>query len=355
LQQTIELQKSQLMRFRTGLQLDADQEEAKWGTVPIFRARSTDEFHFSHRLGSDLSGHGYQGVNSAVYAASHARCPRPLAVKILYNIASDSSASTVDIHRNFEQETEIMKQVPPHVNLLPILTSFVADLDTSLLPSWSADSRILHSRTLFVVTEQMDTTLQTLISKRQGMMGAPPFFSRRIIFHYARRMLRAVDHLNSNFIAHRDLKPDNILLGGPLVSDMGDLSVPAMLKVSDFGSAWDLRGNQSLCVPFLAAFPRGGAPTFLPPEIVNPRPGRGSVLDYRKADSWAVGKILYQMLAGEEPFTTEDNRTISDATYVPISEDYDEDIQSFVRELLRPDLNVRLSTKDALAFLDAQC
>ena len=48
----------------------------------------------------------------------------------------------------------------------------------------------------------------------------------------------------------------------------------------------------------------GGAPHYLPPEIQQQKPRRGLLLDYAKSDVWAVGLILYELLAdpGTDPY-----------------------------------------------------
>uniref|UniRef100_A0A8C0XJR3 non-specific serine/threonine protein kinase n=1 Tax=Castor canadensis TaxID=51338 RepID=A0A8C0XJR3_CASCN len=99
----------------------------------------------------------------------------------------------------------------------------------------------------------------------------------------ARRMFQqlvwAVGYCHSRGIAHRDLKPDNILL------DEAD-----NVKLADFGLAtWFMPGQklEQVC----------GALAFRAPEIYLGRKYEGP-----QVDVWSLGIILYFMLAGALPF-----------------------------------------------------
>lgn len=81
----------------------------------------------------------------------------------------------------------------------------------------------------------------------------------------------------------RDLKPENILI-------MGD----GHLRLSDFGTALDLRGNggaDSGVSDFV------GTPEYVSPEVLRDEPATAA------ADLWGVGVILFQLLSGRLPFS----------------------------------------------------
>ncbi|MCO5166717.1 MAG: protein kinase [Planctomycetes bacterium] len=84
-------------------------------------------------------------------------------------------------------------------------------------------------------------------------------------------------------LVHRDLKPANILLdprGTP--------------RITDFGIAKDLEAVESHTVTGEVL----GTPTYMPPEQAD---GRTHLVDGR-ADIYALGAILYRMIAGRPPF-----------------------------------------------------
>ena len=135
----------------------------------------------------------------------------------------------------------------------------------------------------------------------------------------ALRLCRAVDHLQQNQISHRDVKPDNVLLGGDVVhTPLGDR--PAVLKLADFGEAQDFQseGLEGLRLPFITKkTSKGGAQYYLAPEIVQGKCGPTTVLDYEKNDAWAVGMVAYEMLSAEAPpfAVGDDARSFTDESF----------------------------------------
>ena len=88
--------------------------------------------------------------------------------------------------------------------------------------------------------------------------------------------------LRQHNLMHRDLKPQNLLLSGPL--DAG-----GVLKIADFGFARDVQEAglaETLC----------GSPLYMAPEILQNR--RYGV----KADLWSVGAVLFELVSGKPPY-----------------------------------------------------
>lgn len=73
---------------------------------------------------------------------------------------------------------------------------------------------------------------------------------------------------------HRDVKPDNILLGagldgrGPDGNRGGDDDVNALLVLSDFGEQLDCAVVATREFVVAASHPRGGAPAYHSPEVL---------------------------------------------------------------------------------------
>ncbi|OXG23502.1 protein kinase A [Cryptococcus neoformans Tu401-1] len=105
-------------------------------------------------------------------------------------------------------------------------------------------------------------------------------FPNSVAKFYAAEVALALDYLHSLDIIYRDLKPENLLLGAD-----------GHVKVTDFGFAKYVPDiTWTLC----------GTPDYLAPEVVQSK-------GYNKSVDWyALGVLIFEMLAGYPPFFTED-------------------------------------------------
>ncbi|MBH9551589.1 serine/threonine-protein kinase [Inhella gelatinilytica] len=93
----------------------------------------------------------------------------------------------------------------------------------------------------------------------------------------------ALDYCFRQGVIHRDIKPANLLT---VLDDQGQA---VDVKVSDFGSALHLQSDQT-------QIHRVGSLAYMPPEQLE-----GNDLDAR-ADQYALGAVLYHLIAGRPPF-----------------------------------------------------
>jgi serine/threonine-protein kinase len=100
----------------------------------------------------------------------------------------------------------------------------------------------------------------------------------------------ALDSAHSQGIVHRDLKPNNIVI-------LDDPPGRDLIKVLDFGLAKSLVTDTSSLVTNTNAIL--GTPLYMPPEQIEGKPSD------QRADLYSLGCILYQMLSGRPPFTSE--------------------------------------------------
>lgn len=104
-------------------------------------------------------------------------------------------------------------------------------------------------------------------------------FSNDASRFYAAEIILAFEYLHSSSTVYRDLKPENLLF-----------TQRGHIKITDFGFAKVLHDKTfTLC----------GTPEYLAPEIIQSR-GHGLAVDW-----WALGVLIYEMIAGYPPFFDE--------------------------------------------------
>jgi len=97
------------------------------------------------------------------------------------------------------------------------------------------------------------------------------------------QMCRGLDFAHKRGVIHRDVKPGNV-----------QVLPDGTAKILDFGIAW--RKDSTLKTKTGLVM---GTPTYMAPEQI-----KGEPVDHR-ADMWAVGTILYELLSGRRPFESE--------------------------------------------------
>ena len=109
-------------------------------------------------------------------------------------------------------------------------------------------------------------------------------FSEPVARYYLKQALAGLDYCHTNGVAHRDLKPENLLLDDNFT-----------LKLADFGFAGPMEGRDGS--GWLHT--RLGTKNYMAPEI-----HEGSKYDGKQVDLFALGIILFIMVAQAPPFNT---------------------------------------------------
>jgi serine/threonine protein kinase len=195
-----------------------------------------------------------------VYRAEDLRRSRDVALKVL----PADKAQTKEFAARFQREVTTAKRID-HPNVAAII-------DAGEQPDGA----------LFLVMELLKGTLlsNALVAGRM-----PP--ARALVI--ARQMLVGLGKAHELGVVHRDVKPHNVML-----VDVGGMET---IKLFDFGIASNDRAAIQLTMPGTA---------FGTPEYIAPEQAMGQKVDAR-ADLYAVGVVLYEMLAGRLPFVCKDD------------------------------------------------
>ena len=200
-----------------------------------------------------LLGRGGMG---AVYKALQVSLDRAVAIKVLpVDLVADDDAQFAERFKN-EARTMAKMNHPAIVKVFDF-----GETNTGLL---------------YIVMEFIDGTDVAQMIATQGKL--PEDYALSITAHVS----DALAYAHMNGIVHRDIKPANILI-----------NMEGAVKVADFGLAKANDASQSGITKTNMAM---GTPDFVAPEAFIP----GVPLDGR-ADLYAMGVMLYQMLTGEIP------------------------------------------------------
>jgi len=194
-----------------------------------------------------------RGGMATVYLAQDLKHRRPVAVKVLHpHLAANVGAD------RFLREIEIAAGLNhPHI--------------LTLIDSGSADG-LLYYVMPFVEGESLRGRLA-----REGRLPVGE------AVELTRKVAGALAYAHSRGVVHRDVKPENVMLheGEAMVTDFG------IAKALSGGTESLTQTGMSLCTP----------------AYMSPEQASGEREIDGRSDIYSLGCVLYEMLAGEPPFT----------------------------------------------------
>jgi eukaryotic-like serine/threonine-protein kinase len=217
------------------------------------------------------------GGMGEVYRARDSRLGRDVAIKVL----PESVARDSDRLARFEREARVLATLNhPHVGAI----YGVEDTGSAIA----------------LVLELVEG--ETLAGKLEGLKGKGLGISQSLSL--ASQISNALDAAHERGIVHRDLKPANI-----------KVTPDGRIKVLDFGLARSEGAGQEATPGSDAANAQlTHSPTMMAPTMegvllgtapyMSPEQARGKVVD-KRADIWAFGCVLYEMLTGRLAFPGE--------------------------------------------------
>ena len=214
------------------------------------------------RLGQgwSITGELGTGATSRVYLATRASDGEHVVVKLM-----KSGTAAAERSQYFLLEMQILQRLS-HPNIVPI-----------------SDAGEAQGMLYFTMPYIEGHTMRQRLAK----VGRFPIFDG---VRYARDMALALGHVHSMGVVHRDVKPDNILIGrkGAILIDFGHARAPALMPSSES------RDAKRYIV---------GTANYVSPEQVAGR----RVADSR-SDLYSLGCVLLEMLTGQLPFAASSPR-----------------------------------------------
>ncbi len=211
-----------------------------------------------------------EGGMARVYKGYHARLRREVAIKVILSQIADKEG----FKARFEREAQLIASLQ-HPNIVAVY-----------------DFGDIGHITYLVMQYVGGGTL------RDQLRGGHALDPRQAIL-YCQEMAKALHHAHLRGIVHRDVKPQNMLVSATdrnqlLLSDFGIAKLyDNRNEVTMLGiTGGELRNDPSLT----SADQIVGTADYMSPEQINGKP-----VDAR-TDVYALGIVLYQMLAGEVPF-----------------------------------------------------
>lgn len=239
-----------------------------------------------------IAGASYRGLLPYLIQARRKNTGFTVAMKFI----NKHGKSDKDI-KNLRQEIGILRKLN-HENIILMFDAFETDKD------------------FCVVTEYGQGELFDILQDDQRL-------PEKTVQQIAKQLVKALHYLHSNRIIHRDMKPQNVLIGSN-----------GRIKLCDFGFARAMSSNTIVLTSIK------GTPLYMSPELVKEQPYDAT------SDLWSLGVILYELYVGQPPFYTNSiysliNIIVKDPVKYPT--DISKEFKSFLQGLLQKNPTRRLN------------
>ncbi|HEY3176908.1 MAG TPA: protein kinase [Candidatus Polarisedimenticolia bacterium] len=209
------------------------------------------------------------GGMGEVYRARDPRLGREVAIKVL----PDAVALDAERLARFEREARVL-----------------AGLSHSGIASIFGVEEVSGSRALIMELVEGPTLTERI---ERGSIAEEEALA------IARQLAEALEYAHEHGIVHRDLKPDNVKLRSDGTIKVLDFGLARALEPKAGGPAVEMTQSPTITQRMTQAGVILGTAAYMSPEQA-----RGREAD-RRADVWAFGVVLYEMLSGRRAFAGE--------------------------------------------------
>lgn len=287
-------------------------------TNDMDREQSVDAFYRSYEPKEVLG----RGVSSVVRRCTHRATKQDWAVKIidLNSGGANQECTPEELHNMAMKEIAVLRLVHSHENIMQLGGVFGTDAHIFIVTELCPGGELFDFH-----------TRQVTLSERRT----------RLIM---RQLLSALEYIHSNFIVHRDVKLENVLL----VDDCA-----SKIRLCDFGFAVQVSNDTELTEGM-------GTLGYLAPEIllyVNNQSDEGYG---RPVDLWAAGVVMFSLLSGGPPFHQRRRmfQTIRDGRYsfdAPVWDEVGDSAKDLITHLMDTDPQRRFTSTQALGHEFFHC
>ncbi|KAJ0966306.1 hypothetical protein J5N97_027444 [Dioscorea zingiberensis] len=224
------------------------------------------------------------------------------------SISKKKLRTVVDIE-DVRREVDIMRQLPPHPNIVRLKDTYEDDSAVHLV------MELCEGGELF------------------DRIVARGHYTERAAAEVTRTIVQVVQMCHKHGVMHRDLKPENFLFANKKEN--------STLKAIDFGLSVCFRPGERFTEIV-------GSPYYMAPEVLKRNYGP-------EVDVWSAGVILYILLCGVPPFWAETEQGVAQAiirSVVDFRRDpwpiVSDNAKDLVRKMLDPDPKRRLTAQEVL-------
>ncbi|WP_397569490.1 serine/threonine-protein kinase [Schlesneria sp. T3-172] len=256
--------------------------------VHLEPGESIDDFELLARLG--------QGAFATVFLARQRSMQRIVAVKISADQGDEPQTLAQLDHNNIVRVYDQRSVTGRGLRLLYMqyaaggtLASVLASLQTIDPSQWSG------KHYLWAIDQALDTRgdsppAESSVRQKLAEMSWP-----QVVCWLGAQLSRALDYAHRQGVLHRDLKPANVLL-----------TAEGVPKLADFNISFSKNVEGASAAEFF-----GGSLAYMSPEQLEAfdhRSGRTPDSLDNRSDLYALGVLIWELLTGERPFSTDVQR-----------------------------------------------